>query len=205
MPRGTRLSLEEQSSASALSDAVFSVKKIAAQLGCSRCIIAAYLRDPDHYNIRNAQGRPHVLGNAVETNETMEAEGHGLRQCLPLIHPSSPRPFSGKARRAGIPLPAGQCKNSREQKYSGVPKLTHYPGAGLFTLQSRPKPHRESVGYPCPEGLRKQQAISDHKRVEICSRASLGRHRTRNPGKPCQQHAKSLVPVNQWTTWTNQL
>ncbi|KHJ92840.1 hypothetical protein OESDEN_07260 [Oesophagostomum dentatum] len=60
MPRGTRLSLEEQSSASALSDAGFSVKKIAAQLGR---VIAAYLRDPDHYNIRNAQGRPRKLSD----------------------------------------------------------------------------------------------------------------------------------------------
>ncbi|KHJ89269.1 hypothetical protein OESDEN_10911 [Oesophagostomum dentatum] len=58
---GTRLSLEEQSSASALSDAGFSVKKIAAQLGCSRCVVAAYLRDPDHYNTRNAQGCPRKL------------------------------------------------------------------------------------------------------------------------------------------------
>ncbi|KHJ97382.1 hypothetical protein OESDEN_02645 [Oesophagostomum dentatum] len=58
MPRGTRLSLEEQPSASALSNAGFSVKKITARLGRSRCVIAAYLRDPDHYNIRNAQGCP---------------------------------------------------------------------------------------------------------------------------------------------------
>ncbi|KHJ97280.1 transposase [Oesophagostomum dentatum] len=63
MPRGTRLSLEEQSSASALSDAGFSVKKIAAQLGRPRCVIAAYLRDPDYYNIRNAQGRPRKLSD----------------------------------------------------------------------------------------------------------------------------------------------
>ena len=63
MPRGTRLSLEEQSSASALSDAGFSVKKITAQLGRSRCVVAAYLRDPDHYNTRNAQGRPRKLND----------------------------------------------------------------------------------------------------------------------------------------------
>ncbi|KHJ84698.1 putative transposase [Oesophagostomum dentatum] len=63
MPRGTRLSLEEQPSASALSDAGFSVKKIAVRLGRSRCVIAAYLRDPDQYNIRNAQGRPRKLSD----------------------------------------------------------------------------------------------------------------------------------------------
>ncbi|KHJ77251.1 hypothetical protein OESDEN_23129 [Oesophagostomum dentatum] len=63
MPRGTRVSLEEQSSASALSDAGFSVKKIAAQLGRSRCVFTAYLQNLDHYNIRNAQGRPRRLSD----------------------------------------------------------------------------------------------------------------------------------------------
>ncbi|KHJ86332.1 hypothetical protein OESDEN_13922 [Oesophagostomum dentatum] len=42
MPRGTRLPLEEQSSASALSDDRFSVKKIAAQLSRSHCVVATY-------------------------------------------------------------------------------------------------------------------------------------------------------------------
>ncbi|KHJ85037.1 hypothetical protein OESDEN_15242 [Oesophagostomum dentatum] len=63
MPRGTRLSSEEESSASALSDAGFSVKKTAAQLGRSRCVIAAYLQDPDHCNTRNAQERPRRLSS----------------------------------------------------------------------------------------------------------------------------------------------
>ncbi|KHJ84961.1 hypothetical protein OESDEN_15319 [Oesophagostomum dentatum] len=63
MHRGARLCLEEQSASSALSDAEFSVKKIAAQLGGSRCVVAAYLRDPDHYNIRNTQGRPRKLSD----------------------------------------------------------------------------------------------------------------------------------------------
>ncbi|KHJ76693.1 transposase, partial [Oesophagostomum dentatum] len=63
MPRGTRLSLEGQSSASALSDAGFSVKKIAAQLGRTPCAVAAYSRDPDHYNTRNSQGRLRELSD----------------------------------------------------------------------------------------------------------------------------------------------
>ncbi|KHJ77785.1 hypothetical protein OESDEN_22595, partial [Oesophagostomum dentatum] len=32
-------------------------------LGRSRCIVATYLRNPDHYNIRNAQGRPRKLSD----------------------------------------------------------------------------------------------------------------------------------------------
>ena len=58
MPRGTRLSLEEQSAASALRDAGLSIKKIAQQLGRTRCVISAYLQDPERYNCRRVQGRP---------------------------------------------------------------------------------------------------------------------------------------------------
>ena len=61
MPRGTRLSVEEQAQVRALHQAGHSTRQIAAQLRRSRCAVFNYLKDPVGYGRKPGSGRPPVL------------------------------------------------------------------------------------------------------------------------------------------------
>ncbi|KIH47430.1 hypothetical protein ANCDUO_22510 [Ancylostoma duodenale] len=61
MPRGSRLSTEEQAKVDVLGRIGFSCRRIASEIGRSANCISNYLKNPTAYNDRKIQCRPRII------------------------------------------------------------------------------------------------------------------------------------------------